>query len=74
MEEKEEIIEAKKVFVFLLEKELQKKKISKAQLARKIGTSRSAVNRLLNPEKTSTFESMCKAVHAVGKHLRIRIL
>ena len=63
----------KRVIAFQLEKELKKQKISKSQFAKKMKTSRSAVDRLLDPKKTCSLKSLITAVSALGKHLEIRI-
>ena len=62
---------AKRVFVFLLEKEMKKKRVSKAKLAEKLETSRAAVDRILDPKFPSTVKSLSKAACAVGKHLTL---
>ncbi len=63
----------KRVIAFQLEKELKKQKITKSQFAKKMKTSRSAVDRLLDPRKTCSLKSLITAVSALGKHLEIRI-
>lgn len=51
-----------------------KKKLSKAVLARRMGTSRSQVDRLLDPKNESvTLATLAKAAAAVGQHLRITL-
>src|SRR5437762_7269433 len=49
LEEIEEVV-AKRIFVFQIEKEMKKQKIDKAGLAERMETSRSAVDRILDPE------------------------
>lgn len=63
----------KRVLSFQLEKELKKQKITKTQLAKKMHTSRAAVNRILDPKRTCSLKSLVMAVTALGKHLEIRI-
>jgi antitoxin HicB len=65
---------AKRIFIFLLEKEMKKQRLSKAQLAKKLDTSRAAVDRLLDPKASSTIKSLTKAACAVGKHLTIGLI
>ncbi len=71
----EEVTEvaAKRVFVFQLEKEMQKQKIDKMELAERMETSRSAVDRILDPESPSTLRTFAKAARAIGKHLKISL-
>lgn len=64
---------AKRVFVWQLQQEMQKQNISKEELAHRMGTSRSAVERILNPNKPSTLRSFYKAACAIGKPLRISL-
>ena len=70
LEEIEEVI-AKRFFIFQLEEELKKQKIDKAALAERMETSRSAVDRILDPESPSTLRAFAKAARALGKHLKI---
>jgi antitoxin HicB len=63
----------KRVLSFQLEKELKKQKLTKTQLAKKMHTSRAAVNRILDPTRTCSLKSLAMAVAALGKHLEIRI-
>ena len=63
----------KRVIAFQLEQELKKQKMSKSQFAKKMKTSRAAVNRLLDPAKSCSLKSLITAVAALGRHLEIRI-
>ena len=48
--------------------------LSKAALAEKMNTSRSQLDRLLDPENTSiTLESLDRLARAVGKQVRIQL-
>ncbi len=69
--EEAEAVAAKRVFVFQIEKEMQKQKVDKTQLAERMETSRSAIDRILNPETPSTLRTFAKAARALGKHLHI---
>ena len=72
LEEIEEVV-AKKVFVFQLEKEMRKQGMDKSKLAERMETSRSAVDRILNPEAPSTLRTFAKAARALGRHLKISL-
>jgi len=72
--EEVEAVAAKRVFVFQLEKELQKQKLNKTDLAERMGTSRSSVSRILDPTKPSTLKSLSEAARAIGKQLRLNII
>ncbi len=63
----------KRVLSFQLEKELKKQKLTKTQLAKRMHTSRAAVNRILDPARTCSLKSLAMAVSALGKQLEIRI-
>ena len=53
--------------------EMKKKKISQTEMAKRIGTSRAALMRLLNPENYSvTLLTLYRAAAALGKDLEIR--
>jgi antitoxin HicB len=68
----EEVV-AKKIFVFQMEKEMKKQGIDKTKLAHRMETSRSAVDRILDPESASTLRTFVKAARAVGRHLKISL-
>ncbi len=72
LEEIEEVV-AKKIFVFQMEKEMKKQGIDKAKLAERMETSRSAVDRVLDPESPSTLRTFAKAARALGRHLKISL-
>jgi len=72
LEEIEGVV-AKRIFVFQIEKEMKKQKIDKAALAEKMETSRSAVDRILDPECPSTLRSFARAARALGRHLKISL-
>lgn len=48
--------------------------ISKAEMARRMKTSRSQLDRLLDPEQTTTqLDTLFKAAHAIGREIRIEL-
>ena len=69
-----ESVAAKRVFVFQLEKEMLKQKVDKAELAELMETSRSAVDRVLDPELPSTLRTFAKAARALGKQIKISLI
>lgn len=70
--EQVEATAVKRVVAHQLEKEMKKKKISKSEMAENMHTSRSSLDRVLDPENTSvTLQSLVKAAHALGKKVRI---
>lgn len=67
-----EAVAIKRVIAFQVAQLMKKKKISKVAMARQMNTSRSALDRLLDPKNTSiTLQTMERAAHAMGKRLRI---
>ncbi|MBF0273588.1 MAG: XRE family transcriptional regulator [Magnetococcales bacterium] len=51
---------------------MKQERLTKTHLARELNTSRSQVDRLLDPENTTiTLESLDRLAHAVGRQLRI---
>jgi len=71
--EEAESVAAKRVFVFQIEKEMKRQKIDKSEFAVRLETSRSAVDRILDPESPSTLRTFAKAARALGKHLKISL-
>jgi antitoxin HicB len=54
---------------------MEKAKISKVEMARRMNTSRAALDRLLDPGNASvTLQTLSRAAHAVGRHLRIELV
>lgn len=57
-----------------LEKVMQEKKISKAEIAKRLKTSRTGVDRLLDPENTSiTLNTMAKVANLLGKRIEFAL-
>lgn len=53
---------------------MKKSNVTKSSLAKKLKTSRSQLDRLLDPENTSiTLQSLECLAHAVGKQLKIEL-
>ena len=54
---------------------MEKDKISKVEMARRMNTSRAALDRLLNPDNASvTLQTLTRAAHAIGRDLRIELV
>jgi antitoxin HicB len=65
-------VAVKRFIAFQLEKKMAEKNISKAEMARRMETSRSALDRLLDPENSSvTLQTLQSAVQALGGRLKI---
>jgi antitoxin HicB len=69
-----EAIAVKRVLAFQLEELMKAQKLNKTQLARRMKTSRSALERLLDPENPSvTLLTLERAARALGKNIKIEI-
>jgi predicted XRE-type DNA-binding protein len=70
-----EALAIKKYFAALIEKKMQDESISKTRMAALMQTSRSAVNRLLDPTNDSiTLHTMENAARAIGKKLKLELI
>ncbi len=70
--EQVEAVAVKRVVSYQIEKEMEKQHISKKIMAENMRTSRSALDRVLDPDNTSvTLNSLVKAAHAIGKKIKI---
>jgi hypothetical protein len=57
-----------------LEKAMSERNISKAEIARQLKTSRTGVDRLLDPDNTSiTLNTMAKVAHLLGKRIEFAL-
>jgi len=65
----------KKVLAWQLQEEMKNKNITKKIMAERMETSRSQLDRLLDPEKTGvSLETMQRAASVVGRELRIDLV
>jgi len=72
--EQVEDIAIKRVVAFQIKAEMDKKQLTKTELAKKMHTSRSSINRLLDPEDEAiTFKTLKKAASVLGKKLIIQL-
>jgi len=69
-----EAVAAKRTLSFQIEKEMRKKGMTKVEMATRMRTSRTAVDRLLDPANVSvTLNTLEKAALVLGKKLSIRL-
>lgn len=67
-----EAVAIKRVIAYQVAELMKTENISKVAMAKKMNTSRSALDRLLDPNNTSiTLQTLGRAAHAIGKRLRI---
>lgn len=65
----------KRVLAYQLEAAMQAQHLSKAALARKLKTSRSQLDRLLDPDNTHvTLDTLTRAATAVGRKLQLKLI
>jgi antitoxin HicB len=65
----------KRVLARQLEAAMKQRKLSKAEMARRMQTSRAALDRLLDPENGAvTLGTLTKAAQAVGREIRLELV
>ena len=69
-----EAIAVKRVLAFQIQQLMEKEHITKTDMARRMKTSRSALNRLLDPSNVSvTLQTLERAAFALGKKLYLEL-
>jgi antitoxin HicB len=67
-------VAVKRYIAFQLAKKMAENNLSKAEMARRMETSRSSLDRLLDPDNSSvTLQTLQSAVQALGGRLKIEI-
>ncbi len=70
-----EAVAVKRVLAFQLTQLMIEQKVTKSEMARRMNTSRTSVERLLNPESdAATLTTLEKAASALGKRLRVELV
>jgi antitoxin HicB len=64
----------KEVVAWQLEEAMKKKHVSKAGLAKMLRTSRTQINRLLDPASDVTLSSLQRAAKLVGREVRLELV
>jgi antitoxin HicB len=65
----------KDALAWQVQQAMDKDKITKVEMARRMRTSRAALDRLLDPANTSvTLQTLTRAAHAIGRVLRIELV
>lgn len=73
--EEVEAVAAKRVLAYQISEAMKEQELSKSAMARRMGTSRSSLDRLLDPEVPSvTLLTLEKAAHVLGKRVRIEMV
>ena len=69
-----ETVAMKRVLAWQFEQAMQKQKKTKIAMARQLRTSRSQLDRLLDPQNTSvTLDTIARAARVLGKRVIIRV-
>jgi len=67
-------VAVKRYISYRLAEQMSETKLSKAEMARRMDTSRSALDRLLDPDNSSvTLQTLQSAVKALGGRLKIEL-
>ncbi len=67
-------VAVKRVIAFQLAEKMSEYSLSKSEMARRMATSRSALDRLLDPENVSvTLQTLQSAVQALGGRLNVEL-
>ncbi len=67
-------VAVKRYIAFELARNMSEQKLSKAEMARRMDTSRSALDRLLDPENPSvTLQTLQSATRALGGRLKVEL-
>lgn len=70
-----ETVAIKRVLAWQLEKSMKAQGVSKQALAKRMSTSRSQLDRLLDPEvATVQLDTVARAAKALGKRLEVRLV
>ena len=65
----------KETLAWQVRQAMEKDNISKVEMARRMKTSRAALDRLLDPGNASvTLQTLTRAAHAIGRDLRIELV
>lgn len=68
-------IAIKEAVAWQVQEAMRKDNITKVEMARRMKTSRAALDRLLDPGNESvTLQTLSRAAHAIGRELRIELV
>ena len=73
--EETQALAIKRVLAWQIEEAMKKGQVTKAEMARRMNTSRSQLDRLLDPENHAvSLETLARAAHAVGRNLKLELI
>jgi antitoxin HicB len=67
-------IAIKRVIAWQLQQEIESNHLTKTDVAKAMGTSRAAVDRLLDPNTSVTLNTLSKAARILGKRIEIDLV
>src|SRR5438874_1028038 len=68
-------VAVKRALAAQIEQAMTANRLTKAEMARRMGTSRSQLNRLLDPETQSvTLDALARAAEAVGRLVKLELV
>jgi predicted XRE-type DNA-binding protein len=68
-------IAVKRALALQFEQAMNENRLTKAEMARRMGTSRSQLNRLLDPDSDSvTLDALSRAAEAVGRLVKVELV
>jgi len=73
--EETQAVAIKRVLAWRIEQDMKKKRIAKVEMARRMHTSRSQLDRLLDPKNGSvTLSTLARAGHVLGRQVRLELV
>lgn len=73
--EETQAVAIKRVLAWQIEEAMQKEAVSKTEMARRMNTSRSQLDRLLDPKNDAvSLETLARAAHALGRSLKLELV
>ena len=73
--ESTQAVAIKRVLAWQIGQAMEKKQLTKAEMARRMDTSRSQLDRLLDPDNNSvTLETLTRAARAVGRQVKVELV
>ena len=70
-----ETVAVKRVIAWQLEEAMKTRRMTKLQMARRMKTSRSQLDRLLDPTHSGvTLETLARAAQVLGRHIRVELV
>lgn len=71
----DQAISVKRALASQIEQAMTENRLTKADMARRMETSRSQLNRLLDPDRESvTLDTLARAAQAVGRRVRVDLV